>query len=83
VRQRKKSLFTIRCFAGLTLVELILGGADTKASVDAAGKQTTAAEEIKDAADKSATASRDFADTAGLVNGSIGDAVVKFFCDKA
>jgi hypothetical protein len=73
------AIFTIvlAIVAGLTLVELILSGADTKALVGAAAKQATAADKTKDSAEKSAQASRDFADTAGDINGSINDAVKK------
>lgn len=56
--------------AGLTLWELIQGGADTKALVDASKKQACAAS-------KSAKASQDFAATAALINGNINDAVGK------
>jgi hypothetical protein len=56
--------------AGLTLWELIQGGADTRALVDASRKQACAAS-------KSAKAARDFADTAALINSGIGDAVKK------
>jgi hypothetical protein len=54
----------------LTFWELIQGGADTKALVDASRKEARAAE-------KSARASRDFADTAAKINTGIGTAVNK------
>jgi hypothetical protein len=55
--------WVLAAVAALTLVELIQGGADTKALVDASKKQAEAAQQ--------------FADTADDINGSIGDAVDK------
>ncbi len=50
--------------------EMHTGGLDTKTIADAAKKQACAA-------DKSAQAARDFADTAALINGGMTDAVTK------
>jgi hypothetical protein len=54
----------------IQLLEIIEGGADTKAIADAAQKQVCAA-------NRSADAAQQFADTAGDINGSIENAVMK------
>jgi hypothetical protein len=55
--------WVLAAVAALTLCELIEGGADTKALVEASKKQARAAEQ--------------FADTAGLINQNVNDAVGK------
>lgn len=57
--------------------EMVSGGKDTSALVGYAQRQAEDADKMKESADKNAKASRDFADTAGLINKGIGDAVTK------
>jgi hypothetical protein len=57
--------------------EMVKGGADTGALVGYAQRQADDADKIKLSADKQATAAQKFADTAGLINSGIGDAVKK------
>jgi hypothetical protein len=54
----------------LTLIEVIEGGADTKALVVASKEQA-------DAASNQSRSAQQFADTASLINGNINDAVGK------
>ncbi len=57
--------------------EMVKGGADTSALVGYAQRQADNADKIKESAYKQASASQQFADTAALINGGIGDAVKK------
>ena len=56
---------------------MVKGGADTAALVGYAQRQADDADKIKLSAEKQATAAQKFADTAGLINSGMGDAVKK------
>ena len=57
--------------------EMVKGGADTSALVGYAQRQADDADKIKSSADKQAAAAQRFADTAGLINSNVNDAVGK------